>query len=196
MRHTARCAAVFVVTLLGLGACSESDEEPTGKATTVAGSSSTGDSSPMGDGSTATGDGSTATAGETDPGEAPTANRTQQADVFDVGVGDCISEFDADRQVSDITKIPCDQTHDQEVFAVFEVPNGEFPGTDAFRAQVTRDCVAAFTTFIGVEHASSTLDIKWLEPTAESWADGDHELVCTVFDPAGPITGTLEGAKR
>ena len=47
------------------------------------------------------------------------------------------------------------------------------------------DCISAFE-----------LEVQYLSPTESSWAMGDREIVCTVLDPAGPVTGTLEGANR
>jgi hypothetical protein len=121
----------------------------------------------------------------------------ETADVFDVGLGDCIGKFEAEEQVSDVTKVPCSQKHDQEVFTVRTVPDADkFPGSEAFQAQVEDECVTEFATFVGIDFDQSDLDIQWLEPTKESWADGDRELVCTVYDPAGPVAGTLKGAKR
>lgn len=118
--------------------------------------------------------------------------------VFDVGLGDCISDFNEEEQISELKVIPCDQEHNQEVFGVFEVPEGDgsFPGADAFQTQVKSDCIGEFMTFVGLDYNESVLELKWLEPTEESWEQGDRELVCTVLDPAGPVTGTLEGANR
>ncbi|WP_169738855.1 septum formation family protein [Jiangella gansuensis] len=173
-------AALAAVTALSLSACGDDSDDNAG-----------------GDDATAT---ETSGGEETEGGsEEPTEDEGaggETQDVFDVGLGDCISNFNAEEQISELTVIPCEEEHDQEVFAVFEVPDGEFPGSDAFEEQVATECVAEFETFVGLTYDESVLEIQWLEPTEDSWAQGDRELVCTVLDPEGPVTGTLEGANR
>lgn len=187
MRTTIRTAATALaaVAALSLSACGDdsSDDNAGGDSTAT-----TEETSPE-----------ETPAGETPAEETPAEGEEPEGetqDVFNVGLGDCISNFNAEEQVSELTVIPCEQEHDQEVFAVFEVPDGEFPGSEAFQAQVESDCVGEFEAFVGMPYNESALHIQWLEPTEESWAQGDRELVCTVLDPAGPVTGTLEGANR
>jgi len=40
------------------------------------------------------------------------------------------------------------------------------------------------------------LDFRFITPSEESWGDGDREILCTVYDPAGDTTGTLADANR
>lgn len=176
-------AALAAVAALTLTACGDSDDDP-GDDTTAA-SEESAEETPAAEDEESEDEGSD---DETADGES--------ADVFDVGLGECIQEFDAEEEISDLTVIPCEQEHDQEVFAVFEVADGDFPGEDAFKTQVEEDCVAEFATFVGVDFYDSELDIQWLEPTEDSWGQGDRELVCTILDPAGPTTGTLADANR
>lgn len=178
MKSTIRTtiAALGAVAALGLSACGSDDE------------SGGGDESP------AASDGATGgTETEAAEGETP---ETESADVFDVSLGDCIGSFETDSEVSNVAKAPCDEEHEQEIFAVTEAPDGDFPGSDAFQTQVEEDCIPEFESFVGLGYQESELQVQWLEPTEESWAEGDREIVCTVFDPAGPVTGSLEGANR
>lgn len=118
------------------------------------------------------------------------------ADIFDVELGDCVGDFSDADEVTTITVVPCAEEHGQEVFAISEIDDGEFPGDDTFRARAQEDCVTTFGEFVGVAWDNSELDYTWLQPTEESWEEGDRELVCLVFDPAGPVEGSLEGADR
>ncbi|TDE08100.1 septum formation family protein [Jiangella asiatica] len=118
------------------------------------------------------------------------------ADVFEVRVGDCLGDFGDSAEVSEVALAPCDDEHAQQAYAVSELSDGDFPGDEAFRAEADEVCVAEFETFVGVPYAESELDYTWLQPTEESWEQGDRELVCLVYDPAGPVTGSLEGAGR
>lgn len=190
MRITIRTAvtALAAVAALSLSACGDDSSDDAGGDSTATAEETSSEETPAED--------DTPAEDETPAEEESDAPDGETQDVFDVGLGDCISNFNAEEQVSELTVIPCEEEHDQEVFGVFEVPDGDFPGSEAFEAQVTTDCVAEFANFVGLDYNESALDIQWLEPTEESWAQGDRELVCTVLDPAGPVTGTLEGANR
>lgn len=118
------------------------------------------------------------------------------ADVFDVRVGDCLGDFGDSQQVEDVAVVPCDGEHAQEVYATGQVPDGDLPGDDDLQAQAVELCTTEFQTYIGLAYEESALDFTWLQPTAESWDQGDRELVCLVYDPAGPVTGSLQGANR
>lgn len=118
------------------------------------------------------------------------------ANIFDVELGDCVGDFSDADEVTSVTVVPCADEHGQEVFAITEIADGEFPGDDTFSAQAEKDCVAQFGEFVGVAWDASELDYTWLQPTEESWEQGDRELVCLVFDPAGPVEGSLEDAGR
>lgn len=118
------------------------------------------------------------------------------ADIFDVKVGDCVGDFEDEDEVTDVSVVPCADEHAQEVFASAEIPDGDFPGDDALREQAQEECAAEFATFVGTPWPESELDYTWLQPTEESWSQGDRELICLVYDPAGPVTGSLEGAGR
>jgi hypothetical protein len=117
-------------------------------------------------------------------------------DIFTLKVGDCITG-DTEGELSEIPVVPCSSEHDQEVFYEFDLPEGDFPDDDGITSAVEEECVPAFGEFVGLEYESSTLDVGWLSPTQESWdQNGDRLVQCYVFDPAGAVTGTLEGAAR
>ncbi|TDD69673.1 hypothetical protein E1262_12010 [Jiangella aurantiaca] len=194
MRITIRTAvaALAAVAALSLSACGDDSSDDNAGGDSTATTDSQSGETPAEE---------TPAEDETPAEETPAEDETEAPegdtqDVFDVGLGDCISNFNAEEQVSELTVIPCEEEHDQEVFAVFEVPDGDFPGSEAFQTQVESDCVSEFETFVGMPYNESVLEIQWLEPTEESWAQGDRELVCTVLDPSGPVSGTLEGANR
>lgn len=133
-----------------------------------------------------------------EPQRDPSGNVTETAgaDVFDVRVGDCLGDFGDAEQVTDVAVVPCTDEHAQEIYATATVPDGEFPSDDDLRAQAEETCTTEFQTYVGLPYAESALDFTWLQPTAESWDQNDRELVCLVYDPAGPVTGSLQGANR
>ncbi|MFB2555689.1 DUF4190 domain-containing protein [Herbiconiux liangxiaofengii] len=118
-------------------------------------------------------------------------------DVFDLTVGDCFDDWSGDT-VYEVPVVDCAAPHDWEVYDDFEVPDtvdGEFPGAEAVDAVADETCLASFETFLGAEYADTVYDYNYLVPTEESWTESDDRLIsCVIGDPAGPVTGTLEGA--
>jgi len=121
-----------------------------------------------------------------------------QQDVFEVAVGDCFNnegEVAADEtgEVSDIPAVPCAEPHDNEIFHLFDLAGDEFPvDVDTLADD---GCYAQFATFVGLEYEASTLDYFPIMPTAETWSQGDREVICSVFAET-QTTGTLAGAAR
>jgi hypothetical protein len=118
------------------------------------------------------------------------------ADVFSIAVGDCLNDADVSGEVQTVPIVSCDEPHDSEAYYSYIVADGAFPGDDAIADEAGFACVSAFDTFVGVLYEDSELDATYYSPTAESWSNGDREILCIIYDPAGPVTGSLEGAQR
>jgi hypothetical protein len=120
-----------------------------------------------------------------------------EVDVFDLRVGDCLADS-APRgvEVSSVQSVPCSEPHSEEIYAVVTLPEGEFPGTEAMDAQANELCVAEFESFVGLPYEESVLYLTYLTPTRESWSEGDREVVCSVYDPDGEVSGSLRGVER
>ena len=82
---------------------------------------------------------------------------TEQGDVdaFNVRVGDCINPPEAD-EVASVAAVPCSEPHQIEIFHVFDMPDGVYPGAAAVETAAETTCTGEqFTTFIGVDYAVS-----------------------------------------
>jgi Septum formation len=122
----------------------------------------------------------------------------EQVDVFGLEVGDCLAEPQDAEEVFSIETLPCSEPHSEEVFAAVTIPegDGEFPGFRAIDAQAEELCIAEFEDFVGRSYQQSVLDFWFITPSEETWGDGDREVLCTVYDPAGDTTGTLADSNR
>jgi len=118
------------------------------------------------------------------------------ADVFAIKVGDCLNDATASGTVTEVPIVPCSEPHDSEAYASIQVEDGDFPGDEAIKEQADADCVAAFGDFVGVEYNDSELEYTYYFPSAESWEQGDREILCEVYDPDSQTTGSLEGSER
>nr|WP_241732225.1 septum formation family protein [Galbitalea soli] len=117
-------------------------------------------------------------------------------------VGQCVDDRHTAGTLATVPVVPCSAAHDSEVFDVFALPDGAFPGDAEVTHRAITGCSAAFTTFTGVAPASTvTLDFSWFFPTAASWKRGDRGIQCLVFSVGsggGPTRtiGTLQNAGR
>ncbi|MDX1511097.1 MAG: septum formation family protein [Nitriliruptorales bacterium] len=119
--------------------------------------------------------------------------------VFDLEVGTCFNDPDEPLTATEVDNVPivdCDEPHDNEVYAAFDMADGEFPGAAAAEEQAFNDCLTRFEFFVGVSWDASELDFVYLYPTDVSWSQGDREIVCAVHRVDGArTTGTLENAR-
>lgn len=130
-----------------------------------------------------------------DASGSPTAEN-DNADVFSIKVGDCLNDAAASGTVTTAPIVPCSKPHDSEAYTSITMKDGAFPGADAVKAQADQGCADAFPGFVGIAYNDSKLSISYYYPTSDSWANGDREILCTVYDDGVKTTGTLKDAKR
>lgn len=117
-------------------------------------------------------------------------------DTFALPVGTCLDEL-ATTYITSDNVLDCAQPHNFEIFRSFLVDDGAFPGESVFEEQAYEKCDAAFADFVGLPYADSTLEYTYLSPTKETWAQGDREILCMIFDPSvAQTTGSLAASKR
>jgi hypothetical protein len=122
----------------------------------------------------------------------------EDADIFQLKVGDCYNNTDPNAElIESLPIVPCSEPHLAEVYHAFDVPDGDtFPGQAVIDAETEKCIGEPFTAFIGLPYQESVFSVLPFTPTAQSWEIGDREILCTVTDPAGDTTGTLAGANR
>jgi hypothetical protein len=114
---------------------------------------------------------------------------------FELGAGHCFNEPETE-EVLNVEIVDCSEPHDLEVYETAELPEQTFDAAAVDTAGF-EICLAAFDGFVGTPYTESDLDIYYLIPSEASWADGDREVVCAVYDLNGdPLTGTAEGIGR
>ncbi|MGN7965467.1 DUF2510 domain-containing protein [Microbacterium sp. 22179] len=114
----------------------------------------------------------------------------------DLEVGDCLPEGLDGEEFFEVTIVPCDGPHVDEIYYEFDLPDGEFPGEEALADAAIRECEPEFEDFADIAYEESELDYWWLTPTETSWAGGDRTMQCLIYSYDGTVTGTLEGAAR
>ena len=131
-----------------------------------------------------------------DAGEIMTAG---SVDAFEVRVGDCFDDGAfASEDVSEVPGVPCSDPHDNEVYALFDLPPGDFPGDEQVDQQARLGCYERFEGAIGRSYEDSEIDYIAMYPTAESWTQiNDREVVCIAFHMEyEKLTGSVLGSGR
>ena len=101
----------------------------------------------------------------------------------------------------EIAAIPCSEPHDNELYAVFDLSDRlpylaleRFPGEEGIVSFSRDGCFERFENFLGIPYEKSTLLVRMLYPTAESWAQGDREVSCMVYHPEEKLAGSMRGS--
>lgn len=117
--------------------------------------------------------------------------------VFSLDVGDCFDDPEGGSEaIADLPLVACDEPHDNEVYALVELPDEAFPGDEEILEVAAVDCLDAYEPYVGASYEDSTLFATWLVPTEASWDDGDRQVVCVLFDREGPLTASMQGSGR
>ena len=103
--------------------------------------------------------------------------------------GDCIT--DIPEGAREVAIVDCRELHAGEVFAVFMLHDGDFPGQAAIREYVDK-CDQELATYSPSAADDTSVSVKKRYPTEESWGLGDRSVTCiATLDP--PRTGSIKG---
>jgi hypothetical protein len=109
----------------------------------------------------------------------------------DVKVGDCLKQIPGSTRVLTVDTVGCDQPHAGEVFAVLQMPAGDFPGQSAIE-EYQNKCEPALAAYSPTAMTDDSVQLYVLYPTADTWKQGDRAVTCVAtLDP--PRTGSLKG---
>jgi len=130
-----------------------------------------------------------------DPSEIEGAEMTPFAELE---VGDCIPLIDYDDQdwIYELPVVPCDTPHTDEVFFLFDVEDGEFPGDDVLQEQAWTRCGEEFEKYVGIAYDDSELELYNYQPTKSSWNHWDDRAIQCILYSNEDVTGTLAGSAR
>jgi hypothetical protein len=113
--------------------------------------------------------------------------------VFNAEVGECFEEFEEGTS-EDAPEVDCDEPHVVEVFHLFDVDDGDFPGQDELTTEAQDVCQGEpFEDYVGVPYDETSIGVAYLTPTEDSWEADDREVVCLVGLGGEPVEGSLEG---
>jgi hypothetical protein len=115
----------------------------------------------------------------------------RQPAIFSLRTGQCLN---SQPNGSAGQLIPCAQSHDAEVFAVFQLPGNTWPGDIAAQHQADQGCLTRLTGYVNPQIASTTLTESYVYPGRQAWAAGQRNVVCEIRDTTGKLTGSVRAA--
>src|SRR5690606_33810847 len=126
--------------------------------------------------------------------------------VFDAQVGSCfVAPKEVAAELSDLSQVPCDVEHQQELYAkvAYRFPEGaptdtvdSYPGNAALDTFAQGACAESFTAYVGIAYPDSGLWMTYLLPSARSWQQGnDRSVLCFVTTTGDPLTNSVKGSK-
>jgi DNA-binding SARP family transcriptional activator len=93
--------------------------------------------------------------------------------------------------------VPCEGPHEQEVYHLFELGAGPYPGDEQVQALAREQCSAQFQEYVGVAQYESELDSFYVFPMRDAWESGDRRGGCSLLHAAGrDLTGSMAGSRR
>jgi hypothetical protein len=108
-----------------------------------------------------------------------------------VAVGDCLADIPDGSRVLTVKTVSCDEPHAGEVFAVLNMPDGDFPGQAAVE-RFSDGCGPALNTYAPAIVGDPSIGVYVLYPTQDTWDQGDRAVTCiATVDP--PRTGSIKG---
>ncbi len=115
---------------------------------------------------------------------------------FALSVGQCFTtpEGSLEGFTYEVDEVPCDERHEGEVFAAFDMPGGSYPGDDAITDVADERCYAESTGYAMDTWAlPEDVDVYYLTPTRASWLMGDREVTCVFgsVEQGGTLTGSV-----
>jgi DNA-binding SARP family transcriptional activator len=137
--------------------------------------------------------------------EGPTEGR--EVSIRTLEVGDCLNTLpgpDPPVQPGGATEVqetvllvPCEGPHEQEVYHLFELPAGPYPGDEQVEALAGEQCSTQFEEYVGVAPEWSGLDFFYVWPGRDAWELGNRRGGCSLVDATGrDLTGSMAGSRR
>jgi len=137
------------------------------------------------------------------PTASPTAEPTTEPPVTtapstaisatELQVGDCLNDLTNSTDVSSLPSVDCAQPHEGEVFAVFDLPPGPYPGAAGVDDLVSKGCNARLAEYSPGAPSDDAVGLFSVYPLEQNWERGDREVVCIAKATSGTTTGSIKG---
>jgi hypothetical protein len=114
--------------------------------------------------------------------------------VFSLRTGDCFQNPTGSQhtlELTQVTAVPCTSLHNAQVMAELPVRGSAYPGRAAFRAQAVPGCTARVAAVVDRSKVTATMQLTYIYPQPQSWADGHKTISCLLVDSSQDLTSSL-----
>lgn len=113
---------------------------------------------------------------------------------FALRVGDCfMAPEEGTALVQSVEGVPCADPHDGQAYALFDVPDAESFDEGRIEQQAGEGCLDRWEVGLwGTYDENLDLELQFLTPSVESWAENDRGVVCLIVSADGSL---LTGSK-
>ncbi len=109
-------------------------------------------------------------------------------------VGECFDEAGSEDEVD---RMPCDEPHQGELYAVVTLPPQTWPGDKEIGDQSEAACDKAFEPYVGISVDDSELEPVIWYPELSTWSSGDRNVYCGAYGPGGDdLDKTVKNSRR
>ena len=124
-----------------------------------------------------------------------TAPGSHAVGIGELEKGDCISHrVDEGPMPASVGVVECDTRHVHEVFAVFDLPPGPYPGEKAVATMAEKRCTAQFRDYVGIGYRRSELEFMYMYPVDRAGWATDRGATCMIVGP--PTNSSYEGSRQ
>ncbi|TDC53579.1 DUF4190 domain-containing protein [Jiangella ureilytica] len=111
---------------------------------------------------------------------------------MDIEVGDCLNGLRGieDDTLTTLPAVPCDQPHEGEVYATFELEDGDYPGVDGIAAVADERCANELAALSQEAWNDPDIGLFYFYPDELYWPN-DREVVCIAHAIEGNLTVRL-----
>ncbi|HEY9349599.1 MAG TPA: DUF4190 domain-containing protein [Acidothermales bacterium] len=124
--------------------------------------------------------------------DSTTGEITESGEVsaFSLEVGDCVNDLQESEAVRSLPAVPCAEPHEGEVFALFDLPEGDYPAEPELIEQAETGCFDRLQTYAPEAARNPALELFYFYPLEASWPD-DRQIVCIATLASGTMTGSI-----
>ncbi len=109
-------------------------------------------------------------------------------------VGQCLSGIEESDDVRSVPATSCRGPHQGEVFALFTLPAGEFPGEDEVDLLSSDGCRDRLVDYGPAAANDPTVEVFFIRPRERGWHRGDRRVTCIATSTSGTLpAGSIAG---
>jgi hypothetical protein len=105
--------------------------------------------------------------------------------IDDLRAGDCLASPISEGQTKRVDVVPCSASHRAQIYSVFSLPAGPYPGDTGVTDQSQEGCGTRLTDEERERIGADELSMSFLYPQSANWSLGDRSVLCLLSNQDG-----------